>query len=114
MEPIETVWQIAFILGLVGFGVWFTVLTGRMSRTIDGVEDTGDQLDEIRESVELVAQILNKLPELMPQFAINNNPLQPLVEAFASKIMGVEQLKTVEAPRNAEGQYYATETEIET
>ena len=109
MEMLETVWQIAFILGLVGFGVWFTVLTGRMSTMMHTVEDSGDQLEEIKASVELVGEILNRLPELMPNFTMNNNPLQPIMEAFASKIMGVEQLKTVEAPRGSDGRFNGTE-----
>ena len=108
MEPIETVWQIAFILGLVGFGVWFSHLTHKLNRGLDEILGRGDDLDEIREAVEAVVLILNKLPELMPQFSMNTNPLQPIFEAFAQKITGSQQLSTVNVPRDKETGQYAT------
>lgn len=107
---IETVWQLAFILGLVGFGIWFSHLSNKLNRGLDEISGRGEDLDEIREAVETVAVILNKLPELMPQFSMNTNPLQPIFEAFASKITGVQQLNTVNVARDAESGQYASPT----
>jgi hypothetical protein len=95
----------------VGFGIWFSHLSHKLNRGLDDLQGRGDDLDEIREAVEAVVLILNKLPELMPQFSMNTNPLQPIFEAFASKITGVQQLNTVNAaPRQENGQYATTPT----
>jgi len=110
---LEIVWQLAFILGLVGFGVWLTHLTAKLNGALDNIEGRGDDLDEIREAVETVAVILNKLPELMPQFSMNTNPLQPLFEAFAQKISGVQPLNAVNAPLRDEAGQYASATQTE-
>jgi hypothetical protein len=107
---LEIVWQLAFILGLVGFGVWLTHLTNKLNGALDSIEGRGEDLDEIREAVETVAVILNKLPELMPQFSMNTNPLQPIFEAFAQKLTGVQQLNTVNVARDAESGQYASQT----
>lgn len=109
-RSMELLFELAFLAGLVGFGIWFTVLTGRMNRTLNDINDSQDQLDQIEEGIRIVAEILNKLPELMPQFTMNTNPLQPIFEAFARKIGG-ESLITYETPRNSEGQFDATETQ---
>ena len=106
---LDSVWQLAFIFGLVGFGVWFSHLTNKLNRGLEEIGGRGEDLDEIREAVEAVVLILNKLPELMPQFSMNTNPLQPIFEAFAQKITGVQQLNTVNAaPRQENGQYATT------
>ena len=106
---IDLVWQIAFLFGLVGFGIWFTHLTNKLNHGLNDISDRGDDLDEIREAVETVAIILNKLPELMPQFQMNTNPLQPIFEAFASRLTGQIPLNTVEtAPRGEDGRYGST------
>ena len=107
---LETVWQLAFVFGLVGFGIWFSHLTNKLNHGLDEILGRGDDLDEIREAVETVAVILNKLPELMPQFSMNTNPLQPIFEAFAQKITGVQQLNTVNVARDAESGQYASPT----
>ena len=108
---VQTVWQLAFIFCLVGFGIWFSHLSHKLNRGLDDLQGRGEDLDEIREAVEAVVIILNKLPELMPQFTMNSNPLQPLFEAFAQKITGVQPLNAVNAaPRQENGQY-ATSTQ---
>ena len=101
-----------FALILVGFTVWFSRLTYRLNDALDDIGGRGDDLDEIKESVEIVAQILHKLPDLLPQFTMNTNPLQPIFEAFARKLSGEAPLMTYETqPRNNEGQFNATTTE---
>ena len=107
---LETVWQIAFIIGLVGFGVWLSQLTFKLNNALDEIGGRGDDLDEIREAVETVAVILNKLPELMPQFQMNTNPLQPIFEAFAQRLTNQIPLNTVETSRGSDGRYDGTQT----
>lgn len=110
---LNTVWQILFVLGLVGFGIWFSALTHKLNGALENIHRGGDDLDEIKEAVETVALILNKLPELMPTFHQHNNPLEPIFQAFAQKIMGEQQLNTVlTQPRTEAGQYATTQEEI--
>ena len=108
---IDLVWQLAFLIGLVGFGIWFTHLTNKLNQSLNDISDRGDDLDEIREAVETVALILNKLPELMPQFQMNTNPLQPIFEAFAQRLTNKIPLNTVEAPPRDEAGRYGTTTQ---
>jgi len=110
----ELVFELSLIAGIVGFSIWLTVLSRRLAETLDGVGDSEAQLDEIREAVETVALILNKLPELMPQFQMNTNPLQPIFEAFAQKLSGSQPLITYHTPeRGADGQYGTKEEQTE-
>ena len=109
---VDLVWQIAFLCGLVGFGIWLTHLTSKLNSSLDEIAGRGDDLDEIREAVETVAVILNKLPELMPQFQMNTNPLQPIFEAFAQRLTNQIPLNTVDTPPRGEGgQFGSTQTE---
>jgi len=110
--PMDLVFELLLIAGIVGFSIWLTALSWRLAAALDGVGTSEDQLDEIRESIEIVAQVLNKLPELMPQFNMNTNPLQPIFEAFAQKLSGQQPLMTYnEPPREADGTYGTTKEE---
>ena len=98
-----------FAMILVGFTVWFSRLTYRLNDALDDIGGRGDDLDEIKESVEIVAQILHKLPDLLPQFTMNTNPLQPIFEAFAKKLSGEQPLMTYEAPsQGSDGRFDGT------
>ena len=110
--PMDLVFELLLIAGIVGFSIWLTALSWRLAAALDGVGTSEAQLDEIRESIEIVAQVLNKLPELMPQFNMNTNPLQPIFEAFAQKLSGQQPLMTYnEPPREADGTYGTTKEE---
>ena len=112
----ELVFQLLLVGGIVVFSIWLTVLSWRLANALDGVGTSEDQLDEIKESIEIVAQILNRLPDLMPNFQMNTNPLQPIFEAFAQKLSGQQPLMTYnEPPRGADGTYGTqTKEEIDT
>ena len=110
----DLVLELLLIGGIVGFSIWLTVLSWRFAAALHGNGTSEDQLDDIRESIEIVATILNKLPDLMPQFQMNTNPLQPIFEAFAQKLSGQQPLMTYsEPPRGADGQYGTKESETE-
>ena len=102
-----------FMGSLVFFTAWLSWLTNKLRNVLDSVDTSGADIEEIRDGVEVVAQILHKLPDLMPSFNMNTSPLQPLVEAFAQNIMGQQPLRTHDAPRDLEGRYIATKTEEE-
>ena len=95
----------AILMILVGSIVFFSLYLARISNELRSslmeIGDTGQDLDEIKESIELVAAILNKLPELMPQFQMNTNPLQPIFEAFARNLSGEQPLMTYQPEQGA-------------
>ena len=107
----ELVFELTLIAGIVAFSVWLSYLSWKMNSALEGVGSSEDQLEEIRESIELVATILNKLPELMPQFNMNTNPLQPIFEAFARKLSGEQPLMTYNAAPSVDGEIYGTQEE---
>ena len=109
----DLVFELILIGGIVGFSIWLSALSWRLANALEGVGQSEEQLDEIRESIEIVATILNKLPELMPQFNMNTNPLQPIFEAFAQKLSGQQPLMTYEPERGPDGQYHGTTKESE-
>jgi hypothetical protein len=113
MDEVIVATQVMFVVGLVGFGVWFSRLSYQMSQALDDIASSDDQLQEIREAVEVVATILNRLPELLPQFHMNSNPLTPIFEAFAKKLSGEQQLITHNVERGPDGQFSGTQTEEE-
>tara|TARA_R110000824_G_scaffold210205_1_gene396010 strand:- start:77 stop:409 length:333 start_codon:yes stop_codon:yes gene_type:complete len=49
------------------------------------LEDYDDALDEMRNSLNVVAQVLHKLPEMVPQFSINENPLSQILQFFQQR-----------------------------
>jgi len=102
MEQFEIV---LFSVALVFFSGWFMYLTNRLRGALTSLEDSDDAIDEIREAVEVVVQILQRLPDLMPQLHAHTSPLQPLMEAFAQRFMGAEPIKAVESGRGPDGQF---------
>jgi hypothetical protein len=67
----ELVFELVLIGGIVAFSVWLSYLSYKMNDALEGVGNSEEQLDEIKEAIEIVANILNRLPELMPQFNMN-------------------------------------------
>ena len=51
----------------------------------DYLEDYDEALDEMRNSLNVVAQVLHKLPEMVPQFQINENPLSQIIQFFQQR-----------------------------
>jgi hypothetical protein len=50
------------------------------------LDEIHDRFDELSNSLNVVAEVLTRLPELVPQFSINQNPFAPLIEAFAARM----------------------------
>ena len=109
----DLVFELLLIGGIVGFSIWLSALSWRLANALENTVAAEDQLDEIKESIEIVATILNKLPELMPQFNMNTNPLQPIFEAFAQKLAGQQPLMTLDPERGLDGRFNGTQTENE-
>lgn len=85
-------------LGLVLlFAVLFLLIESRFSAR-DHLEGYDIAIDEMKESLNIVAQVLHKLPEMVPQFQINENPLTQILQFFQQRAeqqpsLGAEQLR---------------------
>ena len=95
---------------MVEVGIWLIVivillilsiglqLEGRYSGQ-KYLTDYDDALEEIQNSMNIVAQVLHKLPEMVPQMnLINQNPLTQILEFFQQRqqqqaSLGAEQLR---------------------
>jgi hypothetical protein len=52
----------------------------------DYLEDYDMALDEMKHSLNVVAQVLQKLPDLVPQFSlVNENPLSQILQFFQQR-----------------------------
>lgn len=109
----QEVFLVILVGAIVFFSLWLSRISNDLRTSLGNIGDTGEDLEEIKEGLEIVATILNKLPELMPQFTMNSNPLQPIFEAFARKLSGEQPLMTYDPARDAEGRFDGTPKEDE-
>jgi len=107
----EELLVIIIVVALVFFTAWFSKLSAQLNEGLNGLGATDDDIQEIKEGIEIVAAVLNKLPELMPQFNMNTSPLTPIFEAFAKKLSGEQPLITYEGTRDSEGKFHGTPKE---
>tara|TARA_R110002110_G_scaffold51879_2_gene151672 strand:- start:114 stop:515 length:402 start_codon:yes stop_codon:yes gene_type:complete len=85
-----------FALGVVGVGIEIVVviillilvvgllIEGRMS-TRDQLLEYDVALEEMKNSLMVVATVMQKLPEMVPQFQINENPLSQILQFFQER-----------------------------
>ena len=107
----EEVLTVIIVISLVFFTAWLSKLSAQLNEGLNGLGVTDDDVQEIKEGIETLGTVLTRLPDLMPQFNMNTNPLQPIFEAFAKKLSGEQPLITYEGTRDAEGRFHATQTE---
>ena len=69
------------------------------------LEDYDQQLEEMKNSLNIVAQVLHKLPELVPQFKIETNPLSQILEFFQNRAQAEQGSLGAEQLRDDTGQY---------
>jgi len=50
------------------------------------LDEIHERFDELSNALNVVAEVLTRLPDLVPQFSINQNPFAPLIEAFANRM----------------------------
>ena len=65
-------------------------------------------LDEMKASLNVVAQVMNRLPEMIPSFQINENPLSQILQFFQQRAeqqgsLGAEQLRDSETGEFSNG-----------
>lgn len=82
----------------------------------DYLEGYDSDLNEMRNSLNVVAQVLHKLPEMVPQFSINENPLSQILQFFQQRAEQSQQTNpslSAEQLRDDNGMYSDGKTETE-
>ena len=92
-------------LFLCTFSIWFTLLSKKFETALDDIGITDDKIDDIEQAVVQVVGILQQLPQLMPQFHMNNNPLTPIIEMIRSRWENQEPSLTAMTPRTDDGRF---------
>jgi len=77
--------EVLILLVLVDIAVSSALLAWLYREKLD-FEEIHQRFDEMQGALQVVAEVLTKIPEMVPQFSINQNPLQPLIEAFAARM----------------------------
>jgi len=95
-------------MSMVEVGIWLVVIVILLILSIglqlearySGVkylDEYDEALEEIQNSMNVIAQVLHKLPEMVPSFQINQNPLTQILEFFQQRqqqaSLGAEQLR---------------------
>lgn len=104
MDP--TFINLGLTFGLVLAAIWFTIITSRLQESLKQIDNGDMMLEEIRESIEIVGQVLNRLPELMPSFHLpQNNPLISAMEKIYEIYTGNKVSSTDSDPRDDTGRF---------
>ena len=81
--------EVLYILVLLVFMVAlliFLLYNGRLNLDMSA-EELNERLDFLEEGVKVIGIVLERIPELVPQFTLqNSNPFQSLLDAFAARI----------------------------
>ena len=80
----------------------------------DYLEDYDVALDEMRNSLNVVAQVLHKLPEMVPQFQINENPLSQILQFFQNRAQEQQASLGADQLRDDNGRFETDGTKEET
>jgi len=95
MVAVEVWLIVVVVLLILSIGLQ---LEARYSGT-KNLEEYDLALEEIQNSMNVIAQVLHKLPEMVPQFQINENPLSQILQFFQNRAqeqqasLGADQLR---------------------
>ena len=110
--------QVTLELTLIAIGfilVLALMIESRMKMN-DTVFEIQEQLDLMERGLEVVATVLQKIPEILPTYTINQNPLSQILEFFQGMNApppGEDGSYDAPALRDATGKYSDGETEGE-
>jgi uncharacterized membrane protein len=83
MDAVVIEWALLALIAIIG-GYW---LRKQNLELAEAAELVHERLDEMQHGLEVVATVLGKLPEMVPQFAINQSPIQHILE-FITQMRG--------------------------
>ena len=110
MGPVEVWLIVVVVLLILSIGLQ---LEARYSAK-DYLEDYDQALDEMRNSLNVVAQVLHKLPEMVPQFQINENPLSQILQFFQNRAQEQQASLGASHLRDHNGRFETDGTKEET
>ena len=97
------------IMTAILFTSWVLLTSFRINKALEKLTKTDDLLEDLGDDIAQVVLILQKLPELMPQFSVQQG--NGIAELLIQKLFGVEDSLSAALPaRNAEGQFDGTQT----
>jgi len=104
MDP--TFINLGLTFGLIFAAIWFTIITSRLQASLKQIDEGDTMLEEIRESIEVVAQVLSRLHEMVPSFHLpQNNPWVGIVEKVFEKYTGQKVSSAAVDPRDDTGRF---------
>ena len=71
------------ILMIVSISVFLILIEGKFNIK-NKEEDLHDRLDVIEDSLKVVAAVLQQIPDMVPRFELQNNPLSQILEFITS------------------------------
>jgi len=74
--------SLELVVIIIGFILVLGLMLEQRLKFNESVLDVQEQLDMMERGLEVVAGVLQRLPELVPQFSINQNPLSQILEFF--------------------------------
>jgi len=77
--------EIVILLVLVNIAATVGLIAYLWREKLD-LDEIHERFDELSNSLNIVAEVLTRLPDLVPQFSISQNPFAPLIEAFAARM----------------------------
>jgi hypothetical protein len=98
------------IMVAILFTSWVLITSFRINRALEKLTKTDDLLEDLGDDITQVVAILQKLPELMPQFQVQQG--NGIAEMIIQKMFGIDEgISAALPPRNAEGQFDGTKTQ---
>ena len=101
------------VLIVVGFVLVIGLMIENRMRLNSVANDFADRLNIMERALEVVAGVLQELPNLVPQFSINQNPLSQILEFFTSVNQPEEPSYDGGQLREGNGQFSNGEKEVE-
>lgn len=95
-------------LAVIVFVAWVV-----MAKQIE-IEEVHARFDEMEQALTVVAGVLDRLGDVVPQFHLNQNPFAPILEALAAKMSGAAPSNPDTLLRDDNGRFRDGETESET
>ena len=108
--------SLELVVIVIGFISVLALMIEQRFRFNDSVFEVQEQLDLMERGLEVVATVLSKIPELVPQFSINQSPLGQILEFFQGMNApppGEDGSYATPELRDATGKYSDGETEDE-
>jgi len=110
---VEVGFEFVVLVGLLIFAIGLQIETRFFGKNLgNSLLDYDDAISDMQNSLLIIGEVLNKLPDLVPQFQINENPLSQILEFFKQRANEQHSL-VPDQLRDATGQYSHATTEEE-